>query len=93
MVGSFDFEGNLGGRGYYTFYSSAMKTLQTDFNHDIAFAVTTNPTEALRFDITELPSIRYNKLIQTKTQQKILDCFYGIPRLSTHSTLITPKTQ
>lgn len=59
MVGSFDFEGNLGGRGYYTFYSSAMKMLEKDFNHEIAFAVTTNAGDAAAIQVDALPSLRY----------------------------------
>ncbi|KAL0278669.1 UNVERIFIED_CONTAM: hypothetical protein PYX00_000422 [Menopon gallinae] len=57
IVGSFSFSGNLGGPGYYTFYSAAIKMLEKDPYNDIAFAVTTDRETATSIDIEVIPSI------------------------------------
>jgi len=58
VVGSFEFMGNLGGAGYYVFYSAALQMLKEDFNHDVAFAVTTNQEDAGEIMVDRVPNIR-----------------------------------
>lgn len=57
-MGSFLFNGNLGGPGYYTFYSTAIKMLEKNPFHEIAFAITTDHETAAALDFELVPSIR-----------------------------------
>ncbi|KAJ9585352.1 hypothetical protein L9F63_002849 [Diploptera punctata] len=58
VVGFFNFLGNVGGAGYYTFYSAALKFLERDPYREIGFAVVTDVGTAEKLMVDEIPSVR-----------------------------------
>ncbi|KAJ4443908.1 hypothetical protein ANN_05695 [Periplaneta americana] len=67
VVGCFDFAGNIGGPGYYTFYSTALKFLERDPHREVGFAVVTNMETGRQLGIEMTPTVRiymWNETLQ-----------------------------
>ncbi|XP_067005883.2 thioredoxin domain-containing protein 11 isoform X2 [Anabrus simplex] len=58
VVGVFNFTGNVGGPGFHTFYSTALKFLERDPHREVSFAVVTNKAAAIELGVFNMPVIR-----------------------------------
>lgn len=73
VVGYFNFLGNLGGPGYYTFYSAALKFLERDPYREIGFAVVTDIGTAKKMMVDDIPTVRLYMWNETLQYSQLYD--------------------
>lgn len=58
VVGCFNFAGNIGSPGYYSFYTAALKFLERDPHREVGFAVVTDMKTGAEMGIDWSPTLR-----------------------------------